>query len=76
MNRKKRGRPYRIAKSYVIFLAVIRYLFSLGYGGTDKLYLCLLRLGLWPYRCQCYCCDLSIPRPFLLSSNLPFHCRP
>jgi hypothetical protein len=30
MNRKKRGRPYRIAESYVIFLAVIRYLFSLG----------------------------------------------
>ena len=29
MNRKKRGRPYRIAESYVIFLAVIRYLFSL-----------------------------------------------
>jgi hypothetical protein len=24
MNRKKRGRPYRIAKSYVRFLAVIR----------------------------------------------------
>jgi hypothetical protein len=24
MNRKKRGRPYRIAESYVRFLAVIR----------------------------------------------------
>jgi hypothetical protein len=46
MNRKKRGRPYRIAESYVIFLAVIRYLFSLGYGGTDKFYMCLLRSGL------------------------------
>jgi hypothetical protein len=31
MNRGKRGRPYRIAESYVRFLAVIRYLFSLGY---------------------------------------------
>jgi hypothetical protein len=31
MNWKKRGRPYRIAESYVRFLAVIRYLFSLGY---------------------------------------------
>jgi hypothetical protein len=31
MNRRKRGRPYRIAESYVRFLAVIRYLFSLGY---------------------------------------------
>jgi hypothetical protein len=31
MNRKKRGRPYRIAESYVMFLAVIRHLFSLGY---------------------------------------------
>jgi hypothetical protein len=31
MNRKKRGRPYRIAKNYVRFLAVIRHLFSLGY---------------------------------------------
>jgi hypothetical protein len=30
MNRRKRGRPYRIAESYVRFLAVIRYLFSLG----------------------------------------------
>jgi hypothetical protein len=25
MNRKKRGRPYRIAESYVMFLAVIRH---------------------------------------------------
>jgi hypothetical protein len=31
MNRRKRGRPYRIAESYVRFLAVIRYLFPLGY---------------------------------------------
>jgi hypothetical protein len=31
MNREKRGRPYKIAGSYVRFLAVIRYLFSLGY---------------------------------------------
>jgi hypothetical protein len=31
INRRKRGRPYRIAESYVRFLAVIRYLFSLGY---------------------------------------------
>ena len=31
MNRKKRGRPYRTAESYVIFLAVIRHLFSLSY---------------------------------------------
>jgi hypothetical protein len=41
MNRKKRGRPYRIAESYVMFLAVIRHLFSIGYrqleGLTDPL---------------------------------------
>jgi hypothetical protein len=37
MNRKKRGRPYRIAESYVIFLAVIRYLFSLGYRQLEGL---------------------------------------
>jgi hypothetical protein len=35
MNRKKRGRPYRIAESYVRFLAVIRHLFSLGYRQRD-----------------------------------------
>jgi hypothetical protein len=37
MNRRKRGRPYRIAESYVRFLAVIRYLFSLGYRQLDGL---------------------------------------
>jgi hypothetical protein len=37
MNRKKRGRPYRIAESYVRFLAVIRYLFSLGYRQLEGL---------------------------------------
>ena len=37
MNRKKRGRPYRIAESYVRFLAVIRYLFSLGYKQLEGL---------------------------------------
>jgi hypothetical protein len=37
MNWKKRGRPYRIAESYVRFLAVIRYLFSLGYRQQDRL---------------------------------------
>jgi hypothetical protein len=37
MNRKKRGRPYRIAESYVMFLAVIRYLFSLGYKQLEGL---------------------------------------
>jgi hypothetical protein len=35
MNRRKRGRPYRIAESYVRFLAVIRYLFSLGYSQLE-----------------------------------------
>ena len=40
MNRKKRGRPYRIAESYVAFLAVIRYLFSPGY---TRLQVC----GIW-----------------------------
>ena len=37
INRKKRGRPYRIAESYVRFLAVIRYLFSLGYKQLEGL---------------------------------------
>jgi hypothetical protein len=37
MNRKKRGRPCRIAESYVMFLAVIRYLFSLGYRQLEGL---------------------------------------
>jgi hypothetical protein len=37
MNWKKRGRPYRIAESYVRFLAVIRYLFSLGYRHLEAL---------------------------------------
>jgi hypothetical protein len=37
MNRRKRGRPYRIAESYVRFLAVIRYLFSLGYRQLEGL---------------------------------------
>jgi hypothetical protein len=37
MNRKKRGRPYRTAESYVIFLAVIRHLFSLGYRQLEGL---------------------------------------
>jgi hypothetical protein len=39
MDWKKRGRPYRMAESYVRFLAVIRYLFSLGYrqlGGLTR----------------------------------------
>jgi hypothetical protein len=35
MNRRKRGRPYRIAESYVRFLAVIRYLFSLGHSQLE-----------------------------------------
>jgi len=35
MNRRKRGRPYRIAESCVRFLAVIRYLFSLGYSQLE-----------------------------------------
>jgi hypothetical protein len=35
MSRRKRGRPYRIAESYVRFLAVIRYLFSLGYSQLE-----------------------------------------
>jgi hypothetical protein len=35
MNRRKKGRPYRIAESYVRFLAVIRYLFSLGYSQLE-----------------------------------------
>jgi hypothetical protein len=37
MNRKKRGRPYRIAESYVRFLAVIRHLFSLSYRQLEGL---------------------------------------
>jgi hypothetical protein len=38
MDWKKRGRPYRIAESYVRFLAVIiRYLFSLGYRQLEGL---------------------------------------
>jgi hypothetical protein len=37
INRRKRGRPYRIAESYVRFLAVIRYLFSLGYSQLEGL---------------------------------------
>jgi hypothetical protein len=37
MNWRKRGRPYRIAESYVRFLAVIRYLFSLGYRQLEGL---------------------------------------
>jgi hypothetical protein len=37
MNRKKRGRPYRTAESYVIFLAVIRHLFSLSYRQLEGL---------------------------------------
>ena len=37
MNWKKRGRPYRIAESYVRSLAVIRYLFSLGYRQLEGL---------------------------------------
>ena len=37
MNRRKRGRPYRIAESYVRLLAVIRYLFSLGYRQLEGL---------------------------------------
>ena len=37
MNGKKRGRPYRIAESYVRFLAVIRHLFSLGYRQLEGL---------------------------------------
>jgi hypothetical protein len=37
MNRKKRGRPYRIAESYVRFLAVIRHLFSIGYRQLEGL---------------------------------------
>jgi hypothetical protein len=35
MNRRKRGRPYRMAESYVRFLAVIRYLFSPGYSQLE-----------------------------------------
>jgi len=35
INMRKRGRPYRIAESYVMFLAVIRYLFSLGYSQLE-----------------------------------------
>jgi hypothetical protein len=37
MNRKKRGRPYRTAESYVMFLAVIRHLFSLSYRQLEGL---------------------------------------
>jgi hypothetical protein len=37
MNWRKRGRPYRIAESCVRFLAVIRYLFSLGYRQLEGL---------------------------------------
>jgi hypothetical protein len=37
MNWRKRGRPYRIAESYVRFLAVIRYLFSLAYRQLEGL---------------------------------------
>jgi hypothetical protein len=31
MDRKKRGRPFRIADSYIMFLAVKRYVFSIDF---------------------------------------------
>ena len=36
MNNGKRGRPYRIAESYIRFLAIIRYIFSIGFSLQDS----------------------------------------
>ena len=43
MNNGKKGRPYKISESYIRFLAIIKYIFSIGFRQLEGFTISLSR---------------------------------